>query len=71
MRRLATDADPYGESNLTGCVKRKFLTVDKPSFGEGLRRMFDCAVKGDKPTSRYKSELNERIGDNALNGKHL
>ena len=22
-------------------------------------------------TSRYKSELNERIGDNALNGKHL
>jgi hypothetical protein len=28
-------------------------------------------VNGDKPTSRYKSELNERVGDNALNGKHL
>jgi hypothetical protein len=40
--RLATDADPYGESNLTGCVKRKFLTVDKPSFGEGLRRIYTC-----------------------------
>jgi hypothetical protein len=51
----------------SGTVHRKYDLPQRRS----APHTFDCALKGEKPTSRYKSELNERIGDNALNGKHL